>query len=155
MKYYIAHPFPLRKVVLEMQKELEETGIEILNPFYTNRRDDVRKLDRMGIVGYADRKPDMWMLKPSQYTRLVERDLKWIDECDGLIVFSPFVKHGWGTAMEAFYAKRAGKKVFVLTHHRWTNHPWLLWVTDGDVYDSLAKLKEAIIYELKKNGEVS
>jgi len=154
MKFYIAHPFPKRAEVREIQKELEALGIEILNPFYTNKRDDVRKLDKMGIKGYADRKPETWMLEPRQYNNLVKRDLKWIDECDGLIVYSPNVKHGWGTGMEAFYAWKNGKKVFMLVHHRWTNHPWLLCITNGDVYDTLPKLKEAIIYELNKNGEI-
>ncbi len=68
---------------------------------------------------------------------LVEGDLADIDSCDALL--AAFTAADEGTAMEAWYAHRAGKRVVAYTGGT-PPHPWTVYVSDA-VY---ADLDEAV-----------
>ena len=58
---------------------------------------------------------------------IVEGDLAEIDACDA--VLAAFTSPDEGTAMEAWYAHRAGKRVVVYTGGA-PPHPWTVYVAD-------------------------
>jgi nucleoside 2-deoxyribosyltransferase len=58
--------------------------------------------------------------------KIVEGDLADIDRCD--VVLAAFTAADEGTAMEAWYAHRQGKPVFVYTGGT-PPHPWTVYVS--------------------------
>ena len=73
---------------------------------------------------------------------LVEADLREIDSCDA--VLAAFT-HPEGTAMEAWYAHGAGKRVVAYTGGT-PPHPWTVYVADavaGDLEDAVSALASA------------
>jgi nucleoside 2-deoxyribosyltransferase len=74
---------------------------------------------------------------------IVEGDLAEIDSCD--VVLASFTAPDEGTAMEAWYAHRAGKPVVVYTGGS-PAHPWTVYVADAvcqDLEQAVAALKQA------------
>ena len=59
-------------------------------------------------------------------TEIVDGDLADIDSCD--VVLAAFTAPDEGTAMEAWYAHGAGKRVIAYTGGQWA-HPWTMYVT--------------------------
>jgi nucleoside 2-deoxyribosyltransferase len=59
---------------------------------------------------------------------IVEGDLADIDACD--TVLADFTRPDEGTAMEAWYAHDAGKRVIAYTGGQWA-HPWTVYVTES------------------------
>ena len=73
-------------------------------------------------------------------TEIVEGDLAEIDSCDA--VLAAFTAPDEGTAMEAWYAHRAGKRVVAYTGGT-PAHPWTVYVADAvcdDLEDAVAEL---------------
>ena len=71
---------------------------------------------------------------------IVSGDLADIDACDA--VLAAFPHPGEGTAMEAWYAHGAGKRVVVYTGGA-PPHPWTVYVADAvaaDLEDAVAAL---------------
>ena len=72
---------------------------------------------------------------------LVEGDLADIDSCDALL--AAFTAADEGTAMEAWYAHRAGKRVVAYTGGT-PPHPWTVYVSDAvcaDLGEAVAALR--------------
>jgi nucleoside 2-deoxyribosyltransferase len=72
---------------------------------------------------------------------IVEGDLADIDSCDA--VLAAFTAPDEGTAMEAWYAHRAGKRVVAYTGGT-PAHPWTVFVADAvaaDLEDAVAALR--------------
>ena len=69
---------------------------------------------------------------------LVKGDLDDIDSCDALL--AAFTAADEGTAMEAWYAHRAGKRVVAYTGGT-PPHPWTVYVSD----EVCADLDEAVV----------
>jgi nucleoside 2-deoxyribosyltransferase len=63
---------------------------------------------------------------------IVEGDLADIDSCDA--VLAAFISPDEGTAMEAWYAHAAGKRVVAYTGGT-PPHPWTVYVADAAVSD--------------------
>jgi nucleoside 2-deoxyribosyltransferase len=59
---------------------------------------------------------------------IVAGDLADIDACD--TVLADFTRPDEGTAMEAWYAHGAGKRVIAYTGGQWA-HPWTVYVTES------------------------
>jgi nucleoside 2-deoxyribosyltransferase len=73
---------------------------------------------------------------------IVAGDLADIDSCDA--VLAAFTVPDEGTAMEAWYAHHAGKRVVVYTGGT-PAHPWAVYVADAvapDLEDAVAALRE-------------
>jgi nucleoside 2-deoxyribosyltransferase len=73
---------------------------------------------------------------------IVDGDLADIDACDAIL--AAFTAPDEGTAMEAWYAHRAGKRVVVYTGGT-PPHPWAVYVADAvaaDLEDAVAALTE-------------
>jgi nucleoside 2-deoxyribosyltransferase len=68
---------------------------------------------------------------------IVEGDLADIDACD--VVLAAFTAPDEGTAMEAWYAQRSGKRVVAYTGGS-PPHPWTVYVADA----VCAQLEDAI-----------
>ena len=68
---------------------------------------------------------------------IVEGDLADIDSCDA--VLAAFTVADEGTAMEAWYAHRSGKRVIAYTGGT-PAHPWTVYVADA----VFAELEEAV-----------
>ena len=68
---------------------------------------------------------------------IVDGDLADIDACDA--VLAAFIAADEGTAMEAWYAHRSGKRVVAYTGGT-PAHPWTVYVADAVV----AELEEAV-----------
>jgi nucleoside 2-deoxyribosyltransferase len=77
-------------------------------------------------------------------TEIVEGDLADIDTCDA--VLADFSEPDEGTAMEAWYAYRAGKRVVAYTGGR-KPHPWTVYVAEA-VHDGL----EAAVRDVTREG---
>src|SRR6478672_11223224 len=59
---------------------------------------------------------------------IVEGDLADIDSCE--VVLADFTRPDEGTAMEAWYAHGAGKRVIAYTGGQWA-HPWTVYVSES------------------------
>jgi nucleoside 2-deoxyribosyltransferase len=73
---------------------------------------------------------------------IVEGDLADIDSCE--VVLAAFTAADEGTAMEAWYAHRAGKRVVAYTGGT-PPHPWAVYVADvvvSNLEDAVAALRE-------------
>jgi nucleoside 2-deoxyribosyltransferase len=71
---------------------------------------------------------------------IVRGDLADIDSCDALL--ADFTEADEGTAMEAWYAHRAGKRIVAYTGGR-RAHPWTVYVAD-EVCDALEAAIDAL-----------
>lgn len=75
MKAYLAHSVHKRERGKEIQKKLENMGIEVYNPFYSHDRQDILDLDK-GIV-------QAWDIVDEDTSRLiVDLDLDGLRKCD-------------------------------------------------------------------------
>jgi len=108
---YLAHPHEDQAEGKLLQKQLEALGIKVVNPFDRNE-DNLDWYERSH--------------SPEDAERVVERDLKWIEETDAVFAYVPKAIV-CGTAMEIFYAAHIlGKPVFILTIPQYRFHPWLM-----------------------------
>jgi nucleoside 2-deoxyribosyltransferase len=71
---------------------------------------------------------------------IVEGDLADIDSCDAML--AAFTAPDEGTAMEAWYAHRSGKRVVAYTGGT-PPHPWTVYAAD-EVCDDLERAVEAL-----------
>jgi hypothetical protein len=114
MKLYLAHPLLHRHRVREIELEIEEeTGLDLLNPFYDVERDEVTAID----AGTQDR----WFGDPNI---IVPRDLGNLKDCDGLLAL-PCGGGGLGMYMEIVYASTWGKPVYIIEGTELSKHIWL------------------------------
>lgn len=82
MQAYLAHSVHKREEGKEIQKKLEDMGIEVYNPFYSHDRQDILDLDK-GIV-------QPWNIVDEDKSRLiVDLDLDGLRKCDFLICVYP------------------------------------------------------------------
>lgn len=115
MRYYLSHPFDLRKEVREWELEFEKrVNIELFNPFYDRPREEVVKIDE----GRLDR----YKLYPK---KIVLDDLREIKRCDDLITIIGGNGFICGTLQEMVYARLFGKRVYSLITNGHERHPWL------------------------------
>jgi nucleoside 2-deoxyribosyltransferase len=73
--------------------------------------------------------------------QIVQGDLADIDSCDA--VLAAFTSPDEGTAMEAWYAHSAGKRVFAYTGGT-PPHPWTVYVADA-IFDDLEDAVSALV----------
>jgi len=141
MKFYLAHPIIVRKKVRKAELKFEEdTGYELINPFYDAReRSDIKKIDQGKIRPYSG---------VLDCESIVEGDLKTIDECpDGIVAWMEKGIQSIGTYMEIWYAYSHGKRVFVITT-TWNTHPWIRYVVEhsgGAIVKDFQELKRVIL----------
>lgn len=114
MKLYLAHKFEKQAEALEIQKELEDLGFTILNPF---QREEQARYDRaIAEGGHFD---------DQTCADIVHADLNLIDEADAVAaILSP---NAIGTVMEIFYTGHVAEKPVVtwITYKLNYRHPWI------------------------------
>jgi nucleoside 2-deoxyribosyltransferase len=135
MKYYLAHPLPLRTKIRTIELEIEEaTGVELLNPFYDTGGDDIYEID----AGLKDRS------HPSlNFINIVEKDLSNVQKCDGIVAYITTATHSIGTICELWEAVRMGLPVLIVSPDS-TMHPWVRYmttITGGMAFESWDDLK--------------
>ncbi len=134
MKLYLAHPILSRDEVRKAEHKFEEeTGIELVNPFYDNieRGSDITEIDS------GERKPYSHKL---DYRAIVESDTAAILDCDGMVAVLTG-KPSIGTFMEIMIAKQFNKQVFIVAWYKpFLTHPWLKYFCDA-VVSSFEELK--------------
>jgi len=142
LKLYLAHNFDDRFKIRKIEHRLEKNyNLELYNPFYDTVRDDVRKLDKLGVTRkeiYG--KMQVWSKKKCK--SLVERDLKAIRHSDGLltIIYSATI----GTSMEiiscAYFYRMP---VFIITKTHF-GHAWLKYMantSNGKIFKNLKEFE--------------
>lgn len=148
LKLYLAHNFNDRFKIRKIERKLEKKyNIELVNPFYDIKRDDVRKIDKIGKTRkelYG--KMQLWNEKMCE--SLVKRDLKAIRHSDGLftIIFFPSI----GTPMEiiscAYFYRMP---VYIITKSHFA-HPWLrymAYISNGKIFKNLKEFKKWLVKE--------
>jgi len=152
MKLYLAHGIFTRRDVRKLEKDIEKKlKIKLHNPFYDNPFEKKKRILQT-LNSLIDENPDYHITVELKYSprlskRIVEEDMKYIKECDGLlaVIFEPSI----GAAMEIFYAKHVLDKP-VIVYTPW-DHPWLYYFSDKVVKDKKALYKE--LRKLKKKVE--
>ena len=96
----------IRKI-RELQNFLKEEGFNVIDQF----REE--EMDYSSIRDFRDKK--------RLAERIVENDLKFVEECDVIVAICD--KPSFGTAIEIYYAKKLGKKVIVLNEEAQPS-PW-------------------------------
>lgn len=138
IKLYLAHPFDFRKQAREWEIEIEKRiGIEIINPFYDVKREDIEKID----LGRTERYEKL------DYKELVERDVNQIVTSDGIIAM--VTGHlSYGTIQEMVYAHSFHVPVYSLITNGHENHPWLKYHSDK-IFTKIKSLED-FLCNLKK-----
>ena len=153
---YLAHPLPRRKDGKAIQAKIEELGLKVFNPFYTEARPEIEFLDRKG--GESSRKDDLTIQKQFGNTiffEIIHRDLFVLNQQDGLVAIIPKDVSLFGTICEAFFMGIIQRKpVFILTELDYlTAHPWLYVVSQGNIFTKEEDLIHALKKWRDKNGE--
>lgn len=136
-KLYLAHPFTYRHEARKIELKIEKAlGIDLLNPFYdTEERKLMEKLDskqlklwqaRNNVLGHSG----------IPHNEIVERDLGFCRNLDGLLWLVPYNKYSIGAPMEAFYAHSINKSVYTITYEKNVHHPFVEYVST-EVYISV------------------
>lgn len=136
---YLAHGYypPTKDLGLGIQAQLEEHGINVINPF---QRGEQAKYDE-----YIEKGLDF---PESIAEEIVEMDLAKIDIVDGIV--SVPNTNSIGTYMELFYAAKVRKiPCFVLWIHGGKRHPWLQYLTQLYMGD-----RDALINDVVKWKEI-
>jgi len=115
LKLYLAHNLDTRHEIRKWELYIEKNyNIELVNPFYDNKRNDIADLDAGKIT--------RWQLNDKRCHALVKRDLKAVDDCEGILAF---VTHGViGTMLEIGHARATRKKIFIISKD-YIMHPWV------------------------------
>jgi nucleoside 2-deoxyribosyltransferase len=117
-----------RNVITDICKKL---GFEVIDPWLREK------------VIYNREEPCWWNKVPAE--AFVQRDLDDAERCDIMVVYLPRLSAG--ACMELFYAKRKGKKIFVVSDMVCLS-PWIVVHSDNIVAD-FAKLEELMRQESK------
>ncbi len=141
MRLYLAHPIDLRKQIRKIELDIEEeTGIELINPFYDLVRPEIKEID-MGKLKTCDESLD--------YVQIVNQDLLHIYESDGIVAFigeHPSI----GASMEIWFALSIGRPIYVVSEKH-LMHPWIRYVLEvskGKGFSTWNSFKEFIKGEL-------
>ncbi len=133
-RFYLAHPLRMEAEVREAELKFEkETGFQLENPFWDEMKFNPEREQLLEIKN-GTRKPNFF--KDKEFAKvIVDRDLKLIEHCDGLLAIVDVEKKSIGTLMELFYAKRTlQRKVYVITKTM-KEHPFILALSD-EIFES-------------------
>jgi len=122
VRLYLAHPLDLRHEIREIELAIEqETGVELLNPFYDTGRDDIYRIDR-GEIPRSDPNLD--------HNAIVLKDLGNIEASDGVVAFIKRGTYSIGTICEIWFcAAQLKRPVYVVSEDSLT-HPWVRYVIE-------------------------
>jgi len=137
VKYYLAHPFDSRREMREWELGFEKrTGIQIINPFYDEVREEIIVADNEYIDMSREEREKLVL---SKYKEIVEKDLEKVRRSDGIIAIIND-KKSIGTLQEMVYAFLAKKPVYVMAFNS-ANHPWVKYHAT-EIFTDLNHLEE-------------
>ena len=119
MKIYLAHAFDARHKVKEWQESLDLPNHTFINPFYDIERDDIDKIDHLGI-SRRNIEDGTWIADPE---KIVKRDIRALYLCCTIMVLLDSNKT-IGTHMEMTYAYLGGLNVHAICEAS-EFHPWV------------------------------
>lgn len=112
---YLAHNLNIRDKIRKIELQLEKTyNINLHNPFYDSKRDDIKKID----TGQRTR----WEIPIEECRKLVRRDLANITRRDGLLTI--IEKPSIGTTLEIAHTRQK-KKLIIVISEKFIYHPWI------------------------------
>jgi len=144
-RLYLSHPFKMRHQVRPNEIFFETAfGIELYNPFYDENREEVKLID-------SGKSMDK-VLSKRDFEEIVVRDLRAIDDCDGVVMVIEDNMSSFGTPCEGWYVLeytlKTGKykPVFVITKTM-NFHPWIQYIalhTGGKVFKGWTEFEKYI-----------
>lgn len=135
--FYLAHPFDSRKYIREWELKVEKKfGIELCNPFYDVRRDDIVAID-------ANR-TDRYQVDPAA---IVRGDLTLIRKSKGIVAIIDGAL-SYGTIMEIVHGCFLSKPVYIIVTNGHSQHPWIQYHAQK-VFTTLKQFEKWIKKELK------
>ena len=149
-KYYLAHNFNDRYEIRNIELYIEKRyNIELLNPFFDQKRNDLvssKEKNRHEI------KRKFKKLTIKECENIVERDLKSIRKCDGLI--SIINNESIGTSMELIMCAYVYRMPIYVITTKCNHHPWIRYLvknSNGKIFKHLSDFEEWLTKEgLKK-----
>ena len=118
---YLAHPWDMHEEVRKWELQFEKKHkINLDNPFFDTARPDVDKL----VKESSDRKQRYTYSKQNGLL-IVEKDLRAIEENNGLIAFLEYGQRSFGTPMEIFYSSMVLQKPTYIISKEASGHPWI------------------------------
>ncbi len=144
MIIYMAHPLDEREYVAkEIIPQIEALGIDVINPFASRLKEfeglTKQEIYDMRIKQYGD---DWFKVEGK---KVVDRDLKLVEEADVLVAYIPYAS--FGTIQELMFASlKNDYKSIILTNDKHKKHIWLNYnqTTHTSVDDVL---KELTVYK--------
>ncbi len=119
-KYYLAHPLDLREETREEElRTEEETGIELLNPFYDTKRRDIVDIDK----GKMDR--DSIKLNSDD---VVESDLRGVHATKGTVGIIRRGTYSIGTICECWETLRSTRHPIFIISSDSLGHVWVRYL---------------------------
>lgn len=132
---YLAHSVHERKEGLTWQKELEDYGYEVNNPFYPKNqpRPDITKLDEGTAAAWNLRD------KPTS-VKIIKADLNAVKNSNIYVAVYP---DGMtvGIPCEHLYAWLNKKEIYVCVPKKLTGHPWIVGLSDK-VFTNVTSMME-------------
>jgi len=142
---YLAHSTRERKKGKEIQKQLEDLGFKVINPFYPETpRPDIVALDK-GIA-----RP--WQLTKKTSLDLVKQDLRAIRLSDIVIAIIPEEERTFGIPCEVMYAYMLDIPIYIITIAM-SGHPWILTLATA-VFKTVEELYDMFRSEEEAEAEV-
>lgn len=135
--WYLAHQLKNRQEIRKIQKYIEANyKIFLFNPFYDTQRKEIVDMDA--------NKTDRYSFEVKDCKRIMNDDLMWIRNCDGLLCILDSKYDALGSLLEIFYASKIlDKPVYlVCPMKKIREHLWIRALT----FKSFRNLKELEAY---------
>ena len=149
-KIYLAHSGQEKTHGEHVQEILESNGFEVTNPFHKENPyiHDLKWVNGK-VIGQLNAESVKW---------IVETDLKFIDECDAVVMLYPKIPIPTiGTPCEMLYAFQKNKPIIVYTAEWCLHHPWIQHMATlqfKDVYGLLSFMDIIAMDGFKYNTEI-
>jgi len=145
MKFYLAHPFELRREVRSIELWIEMTTDAVLvNPFYDLQREDMAAMDDPTTSREARSRAI------SDFKALVYRDLNTLDYCDAVVCVIQTGTESIGTICEAWEACILEIPTYFICDAKAAVHPWVRFMADktgGKIFSNWQEFHDFLIPE--------
>ena len=125
-----------------LEDELESHGVHVINPFTGQK-----------VEGFHNKNTHIKIITDmtlDDCNNIAQRDLKLIDECDGMVVMWPHYEiPSVGIPMEVMYQfiTHSDKPIFSYVPDKWyKNHPWVRFTSDLVTDDLPTLVKDICAY---------
>jgi hypothetical protein len=142
MKFYLAHPFEIRREVRSWELQIEgNTRHDLINPFYDLNREDVAVLDD------PTTSRESRSAATRDFVSLVHKDLYAMLGCAAVLAVIPDDIRTIGTICECWEAARSGIPIYFICGPKTAIHPWvkyMVYKTGGFMFRSWEGFRNVI-----------